>query len=413
VIESTWNEAGLQHMRELMSGYVERGEVPSMVFALSRGNQVHVEALGARSAGGNDPVRRDTIFRIASMTKPITALATMLLVQDGKLKLEEPVDALLPELSGRRVLVRAEGPLAETVPAARPITPRDLLTFCFGIGQMLPDGPLAQAASELKIGMGPPEPGVTPAPDEWMRRLGSLPLAYQPGARWQYHLGSEVLGVLIARASGQSFEAFMRERIFEPLGMRDTSFGVPREKLDRFTDSYRVDPQSGRLALFDAADGGQWSRPPAFPSGGGGLCSTIDDYLAFSRSMLNGGALGNTRLLSRASVEMMTTDQLTPAQKQGAILYPGFFDRNGWGFGMSVVTRSDDLSAPIGMFGWDGGLGSSWRAIPSKDVTKLILTNRMFTSPVPPDYLRDFWRRERARSRVSLEVRYAATWAVA
>jgi CubicO group peptidase (beta-lactamase class C family) len=382
------NRAALQELHEGMAGYVERREVPGLVFAVSHGDQLHVEALGSKRLGEGDPVQRDTIFRIASMTKPITALATMILVEQGKLQLDEPVDRLLPELSQRRVLARVDGPLSDTVPAKRPITPRDLLTFCFGFGQMLPPGPLLQAATELKIGMGPPEPAVTPAPDEWLERLGSLPLAYQPGERWQYHTGSDVLGVLVARAAGQPFETFLRERIFEPLGMKDTSFSVPAEKLARFADSYRVDPQSGALQLYDAADGGAWSRPPAFASGGAGLCSTVDDYLAFARMMLQ----QRESLVSAASLEVMTTDQLTPQQKQGASLIPGYFDSHGWGFGMATVTRAVDASEPLGAFGWDGGLGTTWRSIPSERMTTVILTQRMFTSPQPPDYVRDFWR---------------------
>ena len=235
--------------------------------------------------GGNDPMRRDTIFRISSMTKPVTAVATMILVEECKLRLDEPVDRLLPELADRRVLRAVDGPLDDTVPANRPITVRDLLTFRMGFGMVMAmpgTSPIQDAPHEVMLGQGPPHPSKTPAPDEWIRRLGTLPLMHQPGERWMYNTGSDVLGVLIARASGQPFETFLRERIFEPLGMKDTGFSVPAAELDRLATSYWTDPETGALELHDEPDG-QWSRPPAFPSGAGGLVSTVDDYLAFAR----------------------------------------------------------------------------------------------------------------------------------
>lgn len=375
---------GPRRLRETMQGYVERGEVPGMVYAVRRGSQLQVEALGSLgAAGARGPVQRDTIFRISSMSKPITAVGCLLLVEQGKLQLDEPVDRLLPELAARRVLTRVDGPLEDSVPAQRPITPRDLLTFCFGFGQMLPDGPLLRAANERAIGMGPPAPDAMPAPDVWIRGLGGLPLAYQPGERWQYNTGSDVLSVLVARASGQSFGAFLREHIFEPLGMRDTTFHVPASGLARFADSYRPTPQGG-LALFDAAQGGQWSRAPAFESGAGGLCSTIDDYLAFTHALTQGG------LLSSDSLQAMTTDQLSPQQKQGALLSPGYFDTHGWGFGVGVATRDVSAAEPAGTYGWDGGLGTAWRSSPRERRTLILLSQRMFSSPEPPAHIRDF-----------------------
>src|SRR6266853_771020 len=264
--------AGLSKMRlgrmhNVKTGYVERGEVPGLVTLVSRRGEVHVDAIGTRAIADSTPMRRDTIFRISSMTKPITAAATMILVEECKLRLDEPVDRWLPELAGRQVLKRLDGPLDDTVPAKRPITVRDLLTFRMGFGQMLapPDAyPILSAANELQIGMGPPSPSRMPAPDEWMRRLGQLPLMHQPGERWMYNTGSDVLGVLIARASGQELETFLRERLFEPLGMKDTGFSVPAASLDRLATSYWPDPESGELTVYDEAVGGQWSREPAF-----------------------------------------------------------------------------------------------------------------------------------------------------
>src|SRR5439155_18664184 len=258
---------GLMH--DVMAGYVERGEVPGIVTLVSRRGEVHVDAIGMKAVGGKDPIRRDTIFRISSMTKPITAAATMILVEESKLRLDEPVDRHLPELSGRTVLKRLDGPLDDTVPANRPITVRDLLTFRMGLGiVMAPPGtyPIQKAMSEQLLGQGPPSPSTPPAPDEWIRRLGTLPLMHQPGEKWMYHTGSDVLGVLIARASGQTLETFFRERIFEPLGMKDTGFSVPAAKLGRLASCYWVKPETKTLDLFDDARTSQWSRPPAFAS---------------------------------------------------------------------------------------------------------------------------------------------------
>ena len=384
----------LGRMHQAMAGYVERGEVPGLVTLVSRRDEVHVDVIGTMAFADPTPMRRDTIFRISSMTKPIIAAATLLLVEECKLRLDEPVDRWLPELAQRQVLQRLDGPLDDTVPARRPITVRDLLTFRMGFGQLLasPDAyPILAAANELQLGMGPPSPSAMPAPDEWLRRLGQLPLMYQPGERWLYNTGSDVLGVLISRASSQPLETFLRQRLFEPLGMKDTSFSVPGASLDRLATSYWTDPESGQLTVYDEARGGQWSRPPAFPSGAGGLVATIDDYLAFGQMLLSQGKLGNERLLSRLSVELMTTDQLTPEQKALSGLFPGSFDSQGWGFGVSIVTRRDDLAAVPGRYGWDGGLGTSWYSDPREEMVIILMTQCAWASPSPPNVCLDFW----------------------
>jgi len=365
----------LARLHEVMAGYVERGEVPGLVALVCRRGEAYVEALGMKALGSSDPVQRDTIFRIASMTKPITAVAAMILVEECKLRLDDPVDQLLPELADRQVLKRLDGPLDDTEPAKRPITLRDLLTFRMGFGiVMAPPGtyPIQAAINDLELGQGPPHPLQPPAPDEWIRRFGALPL------------------LLIARASGQPFEAFLRERIFEPLGMKDTAFSVPSSKLDRLATAYWTNFETGALELYDTTEGGQWSRPPAFPSGGGGLVSTIDDYVAFGRMMQNQGQHGGGRILSRPSVETMTADHLTPAQKALSGLVPGYFDGHGWGFGVAVVTQREDVAAPVGSYGWDGGLGTSWRSDPSEDIVTILLTQASWTSPVSPRVSRDF-----------------------
>jgi CubicO group peptidase (beta-lactamase class C family) len=279
------------------------------------------------------------------------------------------------------------------VPAERAITVRDLLTFTFGFGIVFaPPGtcPIQRATDEAKLGQGMPAPASVVAPDEWMKRFGALPLIHQPGARWMYNTGSDVLGVLIARVAGQPFDVFLAERLFGPLGMVDTAFHVPPAKRDRFTVSYVVDPATGALSEYDPI-AGQWAAPPAFPSGAGGLVSTVDDFHAFGEMLL--GRRG--RVLSAASIAAMMRDQLTPAQKAASNDMPGFFETHGWGFGGSVVTGADDAGTP-GTYGWDGGLGTSFRVDPKRQVVTILLTQRAWTSPVPPPVFRDFWATTRA-----------------
>lgn len=383
------SKARLSRMHDIMAGYVERGDVPGIVTLVGRRGEVHVDAIGTKAVGGGEAMRRDTIFRIASMTKPIAAVAAMILVEECKLRLDESVDPLLPELADRRVLREIESPLDDTVPANRPISVRDLLTLRLGIGAvMAPPGqyPIQKAMDEAGLAPGFDLPSL--APDEWMKRLGGLPLIHQPGEKWMYHTGSDVLGVLISRAAGQPLETFFRERIFEPLGMKDSGFTVPAEKLDRLASCYQGDSETGALGIYDAAEDSRWSRPPIFESGGGGLVSTVDDYLAFCRMMLNKGKHGRGRILSRPSVELMTTDHLTAEQKSEASIF--FRDNSGWGFGMAVFTRRDDLAATPGRFGWDGGYGTSGYSDPSEDMAGILMTQRLASSASSGLYS-DFW----------------------
>ena len=213
---------------------------------------------------------------------------------------------------------------------------------------------------------------------------------YQPGERWMYHTGADVLGVLVARASGRTFDVFLRERVSGPLGMKDTDFSVPASKLDRLAACYYANPESGALELFDdAGANSEWSRPPAFPLGGGGLVSTIDDYLAFGAMLLNKGMHGGKRILSTQSVASMTTDQLTPEQKANSVFFPGFFDNRGWGFGVGVVTGPDDISPIPGRFGWDGGFGTHWYSDPAKELVGILMTQRAIDALSPAN---DFWK---------------------
>ena len=221
-----------------------------------------------------------------------------------------------------------------------------------------------------------------------MRRLGTLPLTHQPGERWLYHTGAEVLGVLIARAAGQPLDALLRERIFEPLGMSDTGFCGPASALDRFGPSYWTDPATGTNALYDPPQG-QWSSPPAFPSGGAGLVSTLDDYFAFAEMLRAGGIYRGKRILSRPSVEAMTTDQLTSEQK--SVAGPDPAGAMSWGFGVAVQVRRAGPTRSVGTYGWDGGLGTSWANDPREDLIGILMTNQAWTSPSPPPVCLDFW----------------------
>jgi CubicO group peptidase (beta-lactamase class C family) len=377
--------------RQAVRGFVDRGEVPGLVTWVSRGGDAKVDAIGSKALGVSDPMRKDSIFRISSMTKPITAVAALLLVEDRKLVLDEPIERLLPELANRKVLRRVDGPLDDTVPAKRSITVRDLLTFRMGFGQPaapLDAYPIQRAQSELGLmTLGPPMPSSPHAPDEWMRRFATLPLMHQPGEKWMYNTGAHVLGVLIARAADRPLETFFRERIFEPLGMKDTSFSVPASKLDRLVTEYRADPKTGKLVLFDGVTNSQWSRPPAFPDGAAGLVSTVDDYAAFAQMLMNQGALGQKRILLPASVLAMITNYVTPAEKAGSELFLG--DR-GWGFGVAITT-TDGPTMSEGTYGWDGGFGTSWANDPKRNRVGILMTQRLWDSPKQPEVCRAFW----------------------
>jgi CubicO group peptidase (beta-lactamase class C family) len=387
------SSTGIRHLHETVAGYVQRGEVPGLTTCLARRDEVNVDALGTRTIdAGDQPVRRNTIFRIASMSKAITAAAALILVEEGKFKLYDPVDHFLPELANRKVLKKIDGPIDDTVSAKRAITVRDLLTFRLGTGLLLADPakhPIVAKMYDLHVGVTPFPVQMQLTPDEWTKNLGSLPLIYQPGESWLYHTGSDILGVLIARASGCALETFFRERIFEPLGMKDTAFSVPPNKLDRFVACYSLNPETKKLDVTDPIEG-QWSHPPKFPSGGGGLTSTVDDYLAFARMLLNKGQAGKKRLVSAASIEMMTTNQITVEQQEMGRLILG--PNTGWGFGVSVLVKPDGFSTHPGRYGWNGGLGSSWWNDPNEGLIAIILTERAFESADPPSVIKDFWR---------------------
>jgi CubicO group peptidase (beta-lactamase class C family) len=383
--------AALADLDATMGKIVDAGQAPGAVWLVARGDDVHVGTAGTFGAGGaGAPMARDTIFRIASMSKPIGATAMMMLVEEGKVTLEEPVDRLLPELADRRVLTSLDAPLDSVVPAERPILVRDLLDFTLGFGlQFDPNLPIQKAIDENQLVNGPPIPQTPLDPDEWMRRLGTLPWMAQPGATWMYNTGSHIQSVLTRRASGQSLEAFLKERIFDPLGMGDTGFFVPAEKRHRFAPAYGINFETNETFIEDRPDG-QWSAPPPFPTVAAGIVSTVDDYLVFARMLMNKGTHNGTRLLSEESVREMTRDQLTPEQKESAGLTPDFFDTLGWGYGMAVSTAPSPIAANAGRYGWDGGMGSSWANDPTSGLIGIMMTQSVayYVAATP---FTDFW----------------------
>jgi CubicO group peptidase (beta-lactamase class C family) len=388
----------LARVRDALSRHVDAGYVPGAVGVVARRGEVHIEATGTlafEGAGSKRPMAADTICRIGSMTKPVVAACAMTLVEDCTLRLDDPVDEFLPELADMRVLADPNGPLEDTIPASRPVTLRDLLTFTLGTGIVPAEPgtvPITDALNAL-LGEDP-----APPPDEWIRRLGELPLVYQPGERWMYHIAANVTGVLIARATGMSFGEALRERICGPLGMTDTGFSVAAENISRLATAYQRDDATGEIVVEDGPDG-YWSRPQAFEDGGGGLVSTASDYLAFASALLAGGTYHGERVLSRPSVTLMTSDHLTPAQKAVSGFTPGYFDEIGWGFGMAVRTRRPHLGpwsvsypslASVGSYGWPGIYGTGWYNDPAEDMTTILMIQRA-PAPAGLPILFDFW----------------------
>ncbi|MEU5670119.1 serine hydrolase domain-containing protein [Micromonospora sp. NPDC047753] len=377
----------LARLRGFLEHHVESGFVPGMVVVLARHGEVHIEATGQlafEGPGSQTPMAADTICRLGSMSKPIVAACAMTLVEDCTVRLDDPVDDLLPELADMTVLVDPHGPLDDTVPAERPITLRDVL-----------DGTLG-------TGMVPAEPGTVPiadaldaleyqSPDEWIRQLGDLPLVHQPGERWMYDTAANVTGVLIARATGMSFGDAIRERVCKPLGMIDTAFDVGSESIHRFATAYEQDnAATGEPVVEDGPDG-RFSRPRLFESGGGGLVSTARDYLAFASALLAGGVHGGGRMLSRPAVTLMTSDHLTATQKAVSGFWPGYFDAIGWGFGMSVRTRRTHLGPSVGSYGWPGFYGTAWYNDPAEDLTAIVFMQRAHAGDQRLPMWHDFW----------------------
>jgi CubicO group peptidase (beta-lactamase class C family) len=371
-------------LRDMLESYVASGTVPGAVGLVARGGRIEVQAAGAAAFGGA-PMARDSIFRLASITKPVTAAAVMILVDEGRIALDEPIGAWLPELASPVVVRTPASPVDDVVPAGRPITVADLLTFRAGYG-FASDFSLPAIQLLFTVQTDGREVQLRPGPDEWMARLSRIPLLYQPGEAWLYDTCSDLQGVLIARVSGRPLPEFLAERLFEPLGMADTGFVVPAAKRDRFTSYYRPGP--GGLELADAPDG-QWSHLPAFPAGAGGLAGTAGDWHRFARMILNEGTADGRRILSPESVRRMTTNHLTASQRAIGQL---FLEGQGWGFGGAVDVEAIDPWNVPGRYGWVGGTGTTAYITPSTGTVAILLTQVAADDPVPPAVMRDFWR---------------------
>ena len=348
---------------------------------IARGDEVHFDAIGVKAFGSTEPMQRDTLFRIASMTKPVVAAAALMLVEQGKIALQDPVEHWLPELANRRVLKRIDGALDETVPAKRSITLEDLLTLRMGYGMitqptMNPPYPVVTAASDMQLALFEPDPRTPHSPDEWIRRFSTLPLMDQPGDKWRYNVGSLVLGVLVARVAQRPLDQVLRERIFEPLGMHTTGFSLPLRVTQTLPGYYMTNFETGELRCLDVSTPEEWSQPPAFPSGAGGLVSTIDDFLQFGRFLMNRGVFGGQRLLSEQSVDAMATNQLTEEQIAGGA--PLLDESQGWGYGQGVAIRPSAEWPVAGRYGWAGGYGTYWFNDPHTRTIAIVMTQ---TSP--------------------------------
>jgi CubicO group peptidase (beta-lactamase class C family) len=368
----------LVRLTTAMRAHVDAGSVAGVVTLVHRhGETVHSDVLGWQDEDARTPMRRDTLFRIASMTKPIVSVAALMLVEEGKLRLGEAVDKFLPELARRKVLRSPGAALTDVYDAPRPITLKDLLLHRAGIPYVLTaEGPMQAALAEFNALV---LPGDMPM-DSWIARLGALPLVNEPGARWHYGMSTDVLGVLIQRASGMSFSDYLRMRIFEPLGMADTFFWVPDDKADRFGPAYTPDPKTGRRMIQDHPAGSRWRNPASFPSGGAGLVSTADDYLKFARIILGRGRSGDTRLLSRPTWDLMTTDHLTLAERATPFLGMPFWTAMGFGLGLSIADNptGQDWLGSKGRLGWPGAYGTWWVADLKEDLIALMMIQLYF-----------------------------------
>ena len=389
----------LQRIGRMLHERVERGELAGLVTRVMRhGEVVQQEAVGWQDVASRTPMRRDAIFRIASNTKPIVSVAALMLVEEGRLRLRDPINDWLPELASMRALPVPDAPLDNARTASRPITLLDLLTHKSGF--TYPRDPVLRAAGALP-GSGVNADTRTPleraleehgldgyprcAPDAWLARLAKLPLAHDPGTRWTYGFSTDVMGVLVGRASGLGLGGFLRDRIFAPLGMSDTGFSLDSSQLRRLATTY-VNRGDGVLRPADDLGERPWgyraraefSTEPPFECGGAGLVSTADDLMRFQQMLLHRGKWNGVRLLSRTTVDLMTRDHMTPEQRRQPLL--GFAEMwAGMGFGLGVSVVDDPTrhfcSEPAGSFGWGGLYGTSATAVPREDMVHVFMTS--------------------------------------
>jgi CubicO group peptidase (beta-lactamase class C family) len=381
---SGFSQERLSRLSHALEGYVERGEIAGVVTLLYRhGVLAHLETHGWQDREAQIPMQRDSIFRIASMTKPLATVAALTLVEEGHIRLFDPVDSFLPELANSMVMRDPNGSLDDVYPSPRAITLHDLLTYRLGIGwEQSPLFPWLRTLAVPPFADGTQIPQVERlAPDAWLARVSELPLLYEPGAHWLYHVASDVLGILLTRLTGQPLETVLRERVFEPLGMEDTSFVVPAEK-------------RGRLAVLDHPATSGWANPPRFASAAAGLVSTAGDYLRFARMLLGKGELEGVSILSRKTVEAMTTDYLTPEQHTHAFFGRDVWANLGFGYGVAMRIRQSGLGPGVGSFFWPGAFGTAWYVDPQEDLVASIFLQLngavmadLWLNPVGDDFL--------------------------
>jgi CubicO group peptidase (beta-lactamase class C family) len=341
-------------LQELLNRHVLAGAIPGGVAVWGGGNAEVVTA-GVASVGGG-PMGQDAIMRIQSMTKAVTSVAALRLVEAGRLELDQGLAGWLPELADPQVLRDPAAELDDTVPASRAITLRHLLTNTSGYGMVIQASPLqlAMAANGTEAGPEPPPTGA----DEWLRRLAELPLAFQPGQGWRYHHSFAVLGILISRVTGRPLAEHLAEDVFGPLGMTDTALWVPEDKLGRLPAAYRHGEEG--LVELEPAGGGFYAGPPSFDVSHGELVSTARDYHRFARMLAGGGQVSGRQMISSDHLQQMTSDQVPAACKTADSFFPGFWDGMGWGFGVAVQTQGPRR----GRIGWSGGLGTDFFADP-------------------------------------------------
>lgn len=356
------NTAALQRLSATFEAAITARRLPGAVLYIShRGEARCFQALGWQDAVTGQPMREDSIFRIYSMTKPIVSLAALMLVEEGRLMLSDPVARYLPEFGALKVAVQ-QGDTLQLEPTVRGMTVQDLLRHTSGLTyEFLGDDPVQRLYREADVASR------ARSNRDMCRLLATLPLARQPGAAWLYSRSTDVLGAVLEVVSGLTLGELLRQRIFEPLGLHDTGFHVPPEKQQRIAQAFATDPDSGATVnLIDVRE------PPAGESGGGGLVSTAADYARFLQLMLNGGQLEGVRLVSRQTLAWMTADHLGSIGIEGDLLAPGH------GFGLGVAVRTAPGLAPtpgsVGMYHWSGIGGTTFFVDPQEDLFVILLT---------------------------------------
>ena len=372
------SSARLARIGAALKSDVDKGRLPGAVVAVARkGKLVYYEAVGFRDKDAGAPMTKDAIFSIASMTKPMSSVALLMLYEDGRLLLSDPVGKHLPALADRRVAASLENP-SETVPAARQPTLQDILRHTSGLLY----GGRGSSALHKMYPASSSSSGTTMTSAEFLAKLGGLPLAYQPGTVWDYSLATDVVGLVVEAVSGQTLGQYLRERIWSPLGMDDTAFNVPPEKQNRYAKGFANDPDTGKPQfVLDLA------KPLKFECGGGCTASTVGDYLRFAQMLANKGALGKARILGKKTVEYMTADHLAPDVRNGIPQVDPA--RAGYGFGLGVAVRRQDGVTPIngtaGDYHWGGAYGTFFWVDPKENLVVVFMAHT-------PGVIRQYYR---------------------